>query len=589
MKDSNTNLYFFKSFRMKIEPSDKIYLKVSCLSGNYLGRVIEENITAQDFNFNSISFTTQELLELDSKVKIEISTKKFFKRWKFEVEGKVIRSFLSIHETGEINYGVKIEKQTQDSELYYFLKDFIHSCSTKRITNYFMFSALSKKEHTSREGIEFFSLLISLYKQISNVDLQNIINVSTEFLNAKEGRIYKINIKNDKLETFKHSLDSKALKQDFRENKIGQTFTSGQLINIQSSHSQDESNNSLLAIPIENRKKQRIGVIEFKGKNDGHFSLKDELCIKHISQIISLYFKDYLPHSKLTQVVQLNPLLKDDYFYIGKSKSAKLVQRSLRSLKSTNANILIVGEKGLGKHYFAESFLRTHSREESEENSIDCLDKLEIKKCIETNFQQYKIDETGTFIIYNIERLEEAHQYDFYKLLEHSKKRIITTSRTDLELSVQYNNFNKKLYKLLSKSYIHLPPLRNRREDIIYMANYFLKNECEKREIDELHFSPQALRNIIDYTWPGNIDELEKKIKKQILLCQHNHDNIDRSMEKQIEISFTSKDQDENTTTISADKTQLYDLLKSIANISDLSLELRDSNEIVNNILKKVS
>lgn len=584
MNDDNTNLYFFKSFRMKIEATDKVTLRAQFLNGPKCGEYLKEVLTPIDFNFNAFSFSTIENIPLDTQLKLEISTKNFFKRWNFEVDGTITRSFLYEYNTGKINYGIKLKKQSKDSELYYFLKDFIYNCSPHRIMNYFLHSALSEKEYTQQDGVEFYSLLLALYKQISNVDLQRIINVATNFLNAREGRIYKINIENDKLETYKFSIDAHSIKNDFRDESSGKVFTSGQLLNISNDEINQSSSpfNSLLAHPLDNRKKQRIGVIEFRDKIEGRFNIRDEASIKHLSEIISLYFKDYLPHSKNSKIVHLNPILKDDYFYIGKSKTAKRVQSSLKNLKNTNSNLLIVGEKGLGKHFLAASFQGLTADTKESPNSLDCKDRPTLLEALKTHLEIFHLEEKGTLILYNIESLTSFEQFSLFKYLQHANKRIISTSRIELNELVRNSLFNQSLYTFLSKAYIHLPPLRNRKEDIIYMANYFLKIECEKREINLLRFNPKSIKSLIEYSWPGNIDELEKKIKKEIL--KNFHEDRENPI---IELSIASPAQCPST--LPTKNTELYFALKEIIKISDLSISFKKTNQILQKLIKKAA
>ena len=91
--------------------------------------------------------------------------------------------------------------------------------------------------------------------------------------------------------------------------------------------------------------------------------------------------------------------------------------------------------------------------------------------------------------------------------------RIIAATNKDLAGMIQENRFRQDLYYRLSVLPVHLPPLRERREDIPLLVRHFLNTEGRKTNISEKKISPEAIHHLVAYTWPGNIRELENLIR----------------------------------------------------------------------------
>jgi DNA-binding NtrC family response regulator len=84
------------------------------------------------------------------------------------------------------------------------------------------------------------------------------------------------------------------------------------------------------------------------------------------------------------------------------------------------------------------------------------------------------------------------------------------------------------LYYRLNVINIQLPPLRERREDVPSLAEFFVRKYCEENAKPQYRILPDALRSLMDYHWPGNVRELENAIERAVVLCQK--DAIDRSL-----------------------------------------------------------
>jgi len=97
--------------------------------------------------------------------------------------------------------------------------------------------------------------------------------------------------------------------------------------------------------------------------------------------------------------------------------------------------------------------------------------------------------------------------------------RIIATTNRDLSKMVEEGTFREDLYYRLKVIPVRIPPLRERKEDILPLARYFLKKFSESYGKKGLAFSPEAEQELLNYSWPGNVRELENVIERAVVLC----------------------------------------------------------------------
>lgn len=98
--------------------------------------------------------------------------------------------------------------------------------------------------------------------------------------------------------------------------------------------------------------------------------------------------------------------------------------------------------------------------------------------------------------------------------------RVLAATNSDLESAVRQGRMRQDLYYRLNVVPFHLPPLRERREDISRLAHHFLARFTTGRLSAPREFSPQALQALLDYDWPGNVRELEHVIERAVVLSQ---------------------------------------------------------------------
>ncbi len=580
MDKSLINFQFYKSFRMKVFEKDKIYLKITALDGDLRGQQFETHISIHDINLHSISFTSPQYFQTNDKVRITIFNKKLFNKWELEVDGTVVRAFAGQAKKNIINYGVKLDKQEDESELKYFLKDFVHGFSTTRLKKYLIQSALSEKSVTAEDGVELYSLLSSIYNEKNEIDTQVVLDYMTAYLHAEYSKLYIVNTETDKLETIQVSGAAEKTIVDFRESYAGQVFTSGNVINLSLAEKNEDKrsgHSSILAAPLFNSNNNIFGVLEVSNKIKGRFSQSDESILSFLSHIIASNYDNYTPISKNTAVTQFNPTLKENFLYLGQSKNANFVRSTFKKLQNINENIFIVGEKGLGKSFIAKSLHYNGMNALKDLRILNCKEKEHIKESLDKNFEDFNLDNEGTLILKNIELLTPSDQYSILHALKHTKKRIICTGNIDLESKVKNGSFNEELFREINKAYIHLKPLRNRKKDLLSIANYFLEVECEKRNIPHATFCDKTKENIINYNWPGNTEELERLIKKSLMKS-----NLSDKEKLLVQLEIPNK----NISSSIAEH-DLFSLVQAITEHKDKTIPIGDNMKLLRHVLDR--
>lgn len=100
--------------------------------------------------------------------------------------------------------------------------------------------------------------------------------------------------------------------------------------------------------------------------------------------------------------------------------------------------------------------------------------------------------------------------------------RILATTNRELKKEVEEGNFREDLYYRLNVISIELPPLRDRREDVQELAEFFVEKYAEINRKGKCSLGEKALKALIDYEWPGNVRELEHTIERAVVLCREN-------------------------------------------------------------------
>ncbi|MBU0943525.1 MAG: sigma-54 dependent transcriptional regulator [Proteobacteria bacterium] len=220
---------------------------------------------------------------------------------------------------------------------------------------------------------------------------------------------------------------------------------------------------------------------------------------------------------------------------------AELLQTALKVAEST-ATVLITGESGTGKEVLARLIHRRSPRRKEPFIGLNCaaipknLIESELFGHVKGAFTgaitdrqgRFQRAERGTLFLDEIGDLQPDMQVKFLRVLQEKKVeavggqqeeevdvRIIAATNRNLQDAIAKGYFREDLYYRLSVIPLHLPPLRERKDDIPALVCHFLKKHDAPAEVS---FSPEGLQKLQDYDWPGNIRELQNVVERSIIL-----------------------------------------------------------------------
>ncbi len=228
---------------------------------------------------------------------------------------------------------------------------------------------------------------------------------------------------------------------------------------------------------------------------------------------------------------------------VGMHPSILQAARQAVLFAATNASVLITGETGTGKELFAHAIHSLSKRKSGPFIPVDCgslpeqLAENELFGHCRGAFTDAHKDqrglaamaEDGTMFLDEVDALSPANQAKLLRFLQEgtyralgaerftrSNARVIASSNRCIEDSVQQGQFRSDLYFRLNVLRLHLPPLRERREDIRLLAQHFLDHEFASERARK-SFSSAAMRKIENHSWPGNVRELFNAVQRAAL------------------------------------------------------------------------
>jgi two-component system response regulator HydG len=234
---------------------------------------------------------------------------------------------------------------------------------------------------------------------------------------------------------------------------------------------------------------------------------------------------------------------------LGKSRVFLDVMRLAEQVAPTESTVLIQGESGTGKEIIARYIHELSARNEAQFLSLNCgalpesLLESELFGHVKGSFTGAVRDKQGlfaaarggTFFLDEIGEMSPATQVKLLRVLQEREcipvggteaipvdVRVVAATNRDLEDDIKQGRFRTDLYYRLNVIAIHLPPLRDRRDDIPIFVDAFLRRIArEKEHGDELkRLAPEAVDAIMAYDWPGNVRELENALERAVVLTK---------------------------------------------------------------------
>lgn len=287
-----------------------------------------------------------------------------------------------------------------------------------------------------------------------------------------------------------------------------------------------------------------LGKICFMREEDRqHFV---ELCELVAQEIVTLHLEI---SSRENRISELNKELGSRYKYdnmIGKSKPMQELYSLLDKIKSAESTVLVQGENGTGKELIAKAIHFNSPRKDKQFVIQNCsafndnLLESELFGHVKGSFTGaikdkkglFEVADKGTFFLDEIGDTSPTMQVKLLRVIQEGTftpvgatepkrvdVRIIAATNRDLKDMVEKGTFREDLYYRLNVINIRVPPLRERKEDIPILIEYFLDKAATSSATPKKIITKRAMEKVFDYAWPGNIRELQNEMERLVVLA----------------------------------------------------------------------
>jgi two-component system, NtrC family, response regulator AtoC len=266
---------------------------------------------------------------------------------------------------------------------------------------------------------------------------------------------------------------------------------------------------------------------------------------------ISHSVKRVLDYQDLTQEVEvlrdeISSLVQTERI-VGNSPAMQEVYKTIGKVAKADATVLITGESGTGKELVAEALHFNSNRRSGPMVKVSCAalpetlleaelfghEKGSFTGAMTQRRGRFEMADKGTIFLDEIGEMTMPTQTKLLRVLQERKIerigsnlpikvdiRIIVATNKDLQKQVEQSKFRDDLYYRLNVINIHMPPLRDRKEDIPSLVEHFLAKHRYSATAQPAAISEEAIRRLMEYNWPGNVRELENVIERAVVLSR---------------------------------------------------------------------
>ena len=347
---------------------------------------------------------------------------------------------------------------------------------------------------------------------------------------------------------------------------VGQVVQTGEARRVDRDAGQDEidrqvdqqtgyQTRTLLCVPLRTKKDELFGAFEIINKIEGDFSDDDEEALTELAAHASIALQNTQQLEQLlTAQQQIADQAAQQVQLIGESSALEALRSTVGRVADTDLAVLILGENGTGKEVVSQSIHYLSSRRKEPLVTVNCAaltetlleselfghEKGAFTDAHETRSGKFELASGGTLFLDEIGDLSLSGQAKLLRVLEekivvrvggsvpiHTDARVIAATNQDLAVMVRNKSFREDLYFRLNVVTLDLPPLRDRGDDIILLAEHFLRDFGVKARRTIPRFTVEAKKRLREHGWPGNVRELRNLMERIAYLSQGDEVGVD--------------------------------------------------------------
>jgi Nif-specific regulatory protein len=338
---------------------------------------------------------------------------------------------------------------------------------------------------------------------------------------------------------------------------VGHVVQTGEPRRVSGAHDADEIDRgvdrktgyrteTILCVPLVSPSGERLGAFEVLNKRDGPFTPEDQRGLVELAGYAAVALENTQHFSELvTRHEQLVAQAAQDALLIGESPAIGALRSTIGRIADTDLAILILGENGTGKEVVARSIHFGSRRRKHPFIAVNCAalaetlleselfghEKGAFTDARETRQGKFELAAGGTLFLDEIGDMSLAGQAKLLRVLEdktivrvggsqsiHTDVRVLAATNQRLADLVRARRFREDLYFRLNVVSLELPPLRDRRDDVLLLAEHFLQQFGRRAGRRTPKLTAAARKRLLSHTWPGNVRELRNLMERLVYL-----------------------------------------------------------------------
>lgn len=422
---------------------------------------------------------------------------------------------------------------------------------------------LSRLQHSTRR-IEQLQSILKISLSLSAVHeteplLELIANEATRLLDCDRASIFIWDREHHEVVACPAlGVEGNSLRLPDNTGIVGEVIHSGKTLRIDDAYDDSRfsrkvdsasgyKTRNLLCGPLFGSDKKLLGAFEVINKNSGSFSSEDERTLADLSLQVAVALQNTRERESLLRSHrQLTEQVTKGVTIIGDSPAMQAMRSTIRRLAATDLPILILGESGTGKEVVAQALHYQGPRANRPFIAVNCAaltetlleselfghEKGSFTDAREMHRGKFEVAEGGTIFLDEIGDMSPGGQAKLLRVLEQKvitrvggsqsipiNARVIAATNAHLADAVRAKKFREDLYFRLNVVTLELPSLRDRADDILPLADFFLNLFAVQARRSNLHLSPSARSRLQVHTWPGNVRELRNLMERVAFLA----------------------------------------------------------------------